>query len=111
MVAGALGQPGNWVGKLGAKPSNCRVRRTPKRCQRVQTECGFAAAQGNLGAGGWGEHRKSNQALIHELPLPQLQIEQLKNLQIEVFPAGEVGINYAAHFFRSKQAALPHSLL
>ena len=44
-------------------------------------------------------------SLIDKLPLPEFKIEQLKDLQVEVFPTREVQVDNSPDLCWTKQAA------
>src|SRR6476620_4250815 len=54
----------------------------------------------------WGERIQARlKALINKPPLPDLKPQQLKHLQVVVFPTGGVGIDYPFNFVRTEYPA------
>ena len=52
-------------------------------------------------------NRRIAQLLVDELTMPQLEIQQLENLQVEVFTTRQVQVDDPSHLLWTKEAAPP----
>ena len=55
-------------------------------------------------------HAFAAKDLVNKFSVPQFKVEQLKDLQVIIFAAGEVGFHYPLDLGRPEESALFHGL-